>query len=223
MDKLSTYEHLGILVPGSVLLFGLTLLSEGIRSVIAPNGIELGGFGVFVIVAYACGHLLAAIGRLPERLVWSCLGGLPSEWVVRDEPKIVNEEQIIRIADQLRSRYSLQDIPPLRGMTPKAWAPLWALLYRDVLTAAPGRVPSFNASYGVTRGLTSAFLVLAATTALMSCDDWEIVVALFGAATLSTYRMYRFGVHFAAEAYTQFLLLPSSKGEGMKGDESRDF
>jgi hypothetical protein len=77
MNKLSFYEQVGIVIPGSVFLFGLMFYVPALHDVLAKDGISIGGLGIFVIISYAVGHLLAALGNVIENLHWRLKGGMP--------------------------------------------------------------------------------------------------------------------------------------------------
>jgi hypothetical protein len=68
MNKLSFYEQVGIVIPGSVFLFGLVFYVPALRDVLAKDGISIGGLGIFVIISYAVGHLVAAV-RIPVKMI----------------------------------------------------------------------------------------------------------------------------------------------------------
>jgi len=47
-----------------------------------------------VLIAYAAGHLVAAIANALETLFWGSLGGMPSDWITRDPPALLSEDQV---------------------------------------------------------------------------------------------------------------------------------
>jgi hypothetical protein len=75
MQKLSFYEQVGVVTPGTVFLFGLIFYVPELRGILAKDGISVGGLGVFVILSYAAGHLLAAFGNVIEKGYWRAKGG----------------------------------------------------------------------------------------------------------------------------------------------------
>jgi hypothetical protein len=68
MQKMSFYEQIGIVIPGSVLVFGLVLYYPVMQSLTAKDGFSVGELGLFVLIAYAAGHLVAAIANALEGL-----------------------------------------------------------------------------------------------------------------------------------------------------------
>jgi len=208
MEKLSFYEQVGIVIPGSALLFGLLLLLPELRSLFATGDVSVGGLGLFILIAYAAGHLLAAVGNLIEWIVWKVRGGMPSDWVTHDNPKIVNSQQIVQIEDRVRRRLGLQ-IEAIKGMPRKQWAPIFGQIYRDVLAHNPGRVETFNGNYGLNRGLAAAALALLSVELIIHPCEWRVSLGLGAVILVYGYRMHRHGVHFAKEAYHRFLSLPA--------------
>ena len=85
MMKMSFYEQVGIVIPGSILVFGLVLYYPELQILTAKDGMSVGEFGLFVLIAYAGGHLIAAIANALEGLFWGILGGMPSDWVFSPE------------------------------------------------------------------------------------------------------------------------------------------
>jgi len=207
MKSLSFYEQAGIVIPGAVLLFGIAVLLPGSRSLLAIDGVTIGGLGLFLILAYALGHAVAAVGNVIEHVFWATFGGMPSDWITYDPPKLLAAEQV----EQLRVRVSERigfECPAPRGLPRARWSPVFAQVYRDALVSAPGRIETFNGNYGLNRGLAASTLCLIPVALLAAPDQWRW--PMVGGAALAVavylYRMYRFGVHFAREVYLGFLI-----------------
>jgi hypothetical protein len=210
MNKLTFYEQVGIVIPGSVFLLGLILLLPDLRSIFAKDDISVGGLGLFVLVAYAAGHLIAAVGNVIEAVLWKCFGGMPSDWVTRASSSLVSGEQLELISERLRTRTGLI-VPSIKECSPRRWRPIFGQLYRDVLANNPGRIETFNGNYGLNRGLSAAAAALAVATIIVTPERWAIATAWLVVSAIFLYRAYRFGVHFAREVYYCFLALsPSS-------------
>jgi hypothetical protein len=207
MKKLSFYEQIGIVIPGSVLLFGIVAMQPDLRGFFTKDGISVGGLGVFLLLAYAGGHLVAAFGNIIEVGLWAPFGGMPSNWVTTDDPRLLSEQQIALLETNVRGRLNLE-VAAVRGMDKKSWNKLFQHLYRDVLAHGPGRTETFNGNYGLNRGLACATLALAAYVLIAMPQHWHAAVALGAVAGIYLYRAYRFGVHFAREVFTRFLLFP---------------
>ena len=74
MVKLSFYEQVGILIPGSLFLAVLLVIVPGANAFLSPKDISVGEFGIFLIVAYAAGHAIAAVGNMMEFAWWKIRG-----------------------------------------------------------------------------------------------------------------------------------------------------
>ena len=205
MQKLSFYEQIGIVIPGSVLVFALLLYYPQLQILTAKDGISVGELGLFVLIAYAAGHLIAAIGNALEGLFWGILGGMPSDWVTRDPPALLSPQQIENLRTKIATRLDVT-IDRMPGLDKKTWLPISRQIFADVVkNGKPDRIDTFNGNYGLNRGLASACLVLVLVA--LAHLDWMIGLGLFLAAAIYSYRAYRFGVHYARELYLQFLVL----------------
>jgi hypothetical protein len=205
MQKLSFYEQIGIVIPGSVLVFALVLYYPQLQILTAKDGISVGELGLFVLIAYAAGHLIAAIANALEGLFWGILGGMPSDWVTRDPPALLSPQQIENLRTKIATRLDVT-IDRMPGFDKKTWLPISRQIFADVVkNGKPDRIDTFNGNYGLNRGLASACLVLVLVA--LAHLDWMIGLGLFLAAAIYSYRAYRFGVHYARELYLQFLVL----------------
>jgi hypothetical protein len=221
MNKLSFYEQVGIVIPGAVFLFGLMFYAPALHDVLAKDGISIGGLGVFVIISYAVGHLLAALGNVVETLYWRWKGGMPSNWIVGSTPRLLSSSQIAKIQALAASRLGLS-VPCLAELTESTWHPIFREIYSDLEEhGKPGRGDTFNGVYGLNRGLSAAALALAVAVLMLAPAQWIVSVGLVVLSLVYLYRMQRFGVHYAREIYNQFLLLPAdpAKPKSAKASE----
>jgi hypothetical protein len=53
VNKLTFYEQVGIVIPGSVFLFGLLLFFPALQTVFMKDGVTVGELGIFVLLSYA--------------------------------------------------------------------------------------------------------------------------------------------------------------------------
>jgi len=180
-----------------------------LHDVLAKDGISIGGLGIFVIISYAVGHLLAALGNVIENLYWRLKGGMPSNWIVGPNPRLLSSSQIAKIQALTASRLGLS-VAPFAELGESAWFPIFRQIYSDVERhGKPGRGDTFNGIYGLNRGLSTATLALAVAVLILAPDQWLVSVGLLAVSAVYLYRMHRFGVHYAREIYNQFLLLPA--------------
>jgi hypothetical protein len=209
----SFYEYAGVIIPGALLIFGILWLYPDLRSTFAPPETTLGDFGIFLIVAYAAGQLLQALGNLLEKIVWSCCGGLPSNCLTKPNQKLLSGAQMVRLAEMLRTRLGLS-VTSITGMAPKDWYPITRQIFAEVMAAkGADRVEIFNGNYGLNRGIASGLIAVAVLAIIKDYHAWEVPVGLAAAAGVASYRMHRFGIHYARELFVQFLALPDTKSD----------
>jgi hypothetical protein len=212
MDKLTFYEQVGIVIPGAVLLAGLLFLFPTLNAFVPKEGVTLGQFGIFLLLSYAAGHLVAAIGNVLEWLAWKPFGGMPSQWVVLEGyNRILTAEQLQLLSAKLRSRLNVT-VEKISGYEVKKWFPISRQIHADVAKNGKAqRIDTFSGNYGLNRGLCSSTLVLAAVTA--SQRHWWLALGLFAVSLVYGSRAYRFGVYYGRELYVQFLVLSDAPAE----------
>lgn len=220
MHKLSFYEQVGVVTPGAVFLFALMVDVPELRDILAKDGFSVGGLGIFVILSYAAGHLLAALGNVIEKAYWAVGGGIPSGWILGPKPGLLSAAQIAKVQARVQSRLGLA-LPPLTGLKRSEWFPVFRQIYSDVEKhGKPDRADAFNGIYGLSRGLCSAATAVAVMTAIRAPQQWLVVLALLLVSGVYLYRMHRFGVHYAREIYNQFLLMPDDRIAPPSNDDS---
>jgi hypothetical protein len=216
MKELSFYEQVGILLPGAVLLFGLVLLAPELRTAVSAEGVvTVGGLGLFLILAYALGHLVAAVGNILEGVLWRLVGGMPASWV-RDpkRARLLTADQHQALLTKVRKRADAE-VTTIRGLSPAQWRGLFSGIYRDVLVhESSGRLEVMLGNYGLNRGLASASLVLLATTLVRQPPEWRLYAAGLALAVAGYgFRMVRFALYWAREVYAAYLALPDHRTE----------
>jgi hypothetical protein len=194
------YEYAGIIIPGTVLVMALVWLFPESRALFSKEGVTLGELGLFVIIAYAAGQLVQAIGNGLEWVLWKLCGGMPSGQVLCG--KYLSAEQHKRLLEALRP--VVGDADPCKAPEPERLA-IAREAYSEIAGAGKAsRVDTFNGNYGLMRGLAAAFAMTFALALVTS----QGIIALCVVAVLfllAIYRMHRFGRHYATELFTQFL------------------
>ena len=94
------YEYAGFIIPGAVLVIALVWLFPDSRALFSKEGVTLGELGLFVIIAYAAGQLVQAIGNYLEWIWWMPWGGMPSGQVLCG--KYLSTDQHKRLLEALR-------------------------------------------------------------------------------------------------------------------------
>lgn len=212
MKELSFYEQAGIVLPGAGLLLGVIVLEPAVQPIFLGSGLTVGGLGLFVIIAYALGHLAAAVGNIIDNLIWSAAGGMPSQWPRNPARPLIGDEQRKALLLKIKARIGTAFDPAV--VIPKQdWRSVFHVIYRDVLgSGLAARVEVFNGSYGLNRGLAASSLMLVPLVLYKSPPNagwWA--GSLIVMAAIYAFRMFRFGVHFAREVFIRFLLLPDAR------------
>jgi hypothetical protein len=196
------YEYAGFIIPGAVLVIAVVWLFPESRALFSKEGVSLGELGLFVIVAYAAGQLVQAIGNYLEWLWWKPWGGMPSVRVLCG--KYLSADQHKRVLDALRP--VLGDADPCRLPQSERLA-IVREIYSEVAGAGKaGRVDTFNGNYGLMRGLAAAFVVIF-VLAIMASKGWTVLCVLAVLLLLAAHRMHRYGRHYATELFIQFLAI----------------
>ena len=207
-SKFNAYEIIGVLAPGSTILFGLALIFPELKAIFFDKGFSLGDLGLFTVLAFVAGHLVQAVGNAFEKLFWKPFGGMPTDWYLKDPTRLLDTSQIDRMGQILNARFNLGEGKPAN------WPSIIRELYADIHEAGRSeRIDSFNRVYGLMRGVTSSLLVVSACAILQSSENWKAAALLLVAAVLSGYRMHRFGRLYGRELLVEYLRL-NSPAEG---------
>jgi hypothetical protein len=217
VNKLTFYEQVGIVVPGSVFMFGLLFFFPALQTVLAKDGVSLGDLGIFVLLSYAAGQLIATIGNMGESILWRFVGGMPTDWITRPDTTLLSLSQIELIQKKLESRLGISE--KVRGLNPIVWWPISRQIYADIAkNGKPDRIDTFNGMYGLNRGLAAATFALGCVAAVQG--KWSIALGLVVLTAVYDYRAYRFGVHYGRELYLQFLVLNDTSAKSASSEKA---
>jgi hypothetical protein len=207
--QFSFYEYAGIIIPGAFALFGLFFVIPELHTLFARDGFGIGDLGLFVLVAYAAGHLIAAVGNLLEWAWWTPQGGMPSQWPIKANQTLIAGLQRDRLAGHIQARLGVR-IPSVQGLGPREWQPITRQIYADVAASGrAARIDVFNGNYGLLRGIAAAALSVALLSIILAPADSGTALGFALAGAVAVARMHRFGVHYGKELFVQFLQLPA--------------
>jgi hypothetical protein len=202
------YEYAGFIIPGAVVVMAVLWLFPESRALLSKEGVTLGELGLFVIIAYAAGQLVQAIGNYLEWLWWKPRGGMPTGRVLSG--KLLTDEQYQRLLAALRP--VLGDAEPSKLPEVQRRA-IVREVYAEVLAAGKAsRVDTFSGSYGLMRGLAAAFVVTFVLV-LVAGKGAVILGTLVVLFLLALHRMHRYSQHYATELFVQFLSLRAKKAD----------
>ena len=161
------------------------------------------------------GHLVQTVGNVLETWFWKPFGGMPTDWVIKTNCKLLSKAQVAAIPGKLQQTTSIDLGKPLSEMKSREWFPITRQIYAAVSVASLAqRVDTFNGNYGMFRGISTAFLLCSVLNAVVyGHGGWPMTLGLLGAAVLALVRMHRFGSHYARELFVQFLQIKPEKTE----------
>lgn len=225
MKNFDFYEFTGILIPGVVTLYVGTLLFPGIIDLKDLQMLSIGGLGVFMILAYATGHLVGAIGNILECGYWKAWSGMPVDWVREPQNSLLACEQSENVKTRVKDLLGLSEAKALSEWTAKAWFGVTRQIHAVVEAGnKAARIHTFNGNYGMFRGM-AAGLLACLLVAPLSTTISSLGYATLGAClVLSICRMHRFAKHYARELFVQFLVVQVPQyptQASMKGESSR--
>jgi len=209
----SFYDFVGVIAPGALVVFGLAFFVPVLADFRSLTTVQLGGFGIFVAIAYVAGHLTQAVGNVVEAAYWMPFGGMPTVWVLKRE--LLAPAQLNRLDALTKTRWGTA----LSDISRDAWLSSTREMYAAVAAAKrESRIDTFNAIYGLLRGIAAGAIVLVAAALITKgCAAWRVEIALAIAGASALYRMHRFAVHYARELFVQFLDL--QRADSVKASE----
>lgn len=214
MRKFDLYEFTGIIVPGTVLLVGVSFCSPAISKVVFEQDLSVGKTAVSLIVAYGLGHLVAALGNLIEKVWWWAWRGWPSDWPRSGCHHLLAAEQLRHLNSAFSGKLGLQFVGDFQQLTSHDWFAVVRQMYATAAAhGAVQRVDIFNGNYGLNRGLAAALIaILAVVQITQGFAHWRAELLLALGVAVAVYRMHRFGVHYARELFVQFLAIGVAGG-----------
>lgn len=203
--KFDPYEFVAVAIPGALPTLTISLLVPEVAAVVMANGVDLGAFGIFLIVSFVVGHVVQLIGTVIEQIEgFMTLGSI--DLAVRDERRPTHSEQWGRFI----VRINAAGISGETGITNKTWPGIRREVYARL--AAGGRterIDIFNRTYGLCRGMVAGAIISAGVTTFLGGDNkWQLSTMIIVCLALPLYvRMRRFSKYYLNEVVSQFLSL----------------
>lgn len=208
MKTLDQYEFTGILVPGVIALYGLARMFPEKVGLVGEKDFSVGELGLFVVLAYAAGHLVQSIGNLVEVVFWRIRGGMPTDWVRNKDRTYLSTEQTPALEGRISILYPNMATKTIADRSKNDWGGLTKQIYAIVEAAGRSRrVDLFNGNYGMFRGIAAALIVCMAGAAFSNYNSASCLILLGVLTVLALFRMNRFAVHYARELFIQFINL----------------
>lgn len=208
MKQFEYYEFIAVLIPGVILLYGLSLAFRE-ATLFLGQDISLGKFGLFFIISFAAGHLLQAFGNIFESVYWRFNSGMPTDWVRSGKGNFVEETMRKQLRNRIQEHFKLKDFT-FDEVSCAEWNSIVRQIYIEVEKQGQNRrVDIFNSYYGLFRGMSVSFLVLSICILLKSVYLWPWAIFCLMLLVISMFRMHRFSGYYAKELFLQFIQLES--------------
>lgn len=210
-DLFEFYEILALVLPGAVMIYGLSKLYPA-TTLFSFNNFSIGEFGVFALISYAMGHIVQVFGGLIE-FVWRKLRGDPTEWLKAGKKQLIFEYQIDGLEEKIAKRLGVDRHDfHINNLTRREWLNMVKQMQIAVeINGNTARLNKFQAIYMMCRGLIATLFILTFASAFtISLNHIYIPFILLFFALILFYRMARFERHSTRELFIQFLQLPSN-------------
>ncbi len=210
------YEFTGILVPGMVVITGFAILFWTDQAQFKKLAdLSVGGLGLGLVIAYAAGHLVQAVGNIIEQVWWKMRGGNPTDWIRSGKHDLIASSQRELLQNRVRQMMGNNLFELNASLGVGQWYSIVRQIYAAVAAADRAkRVDVFNGNYGLCRGIASSLLVILIAFTIMNWGAWKVMLILAVLFCVAIYRMHRFGVHYGRELFVQFLQLSGPSQEG---------
>ncbi len=212
--KINSYEFLGVMVPGVVLTYGLSLLFPELGIIKAADKVSFGDLGLLLVLAFVVGQLVQAGGNVVEAIWWA-VGGWPSDWIRSKRRHLLAAKQYPLVQEKLKSVLKIEG--DLKKISAGDWHAITRQVYASVANAGrTSRIDLFNGNYGMFRGVAAAVVILIAVGLIsQKITDWRVYGGLGFMLILALARMHRFGVYYSRELFIQFIQLDDAHAAPM--------
>lgn len=208
MKQFEFYELTAIIVPGTLFIIGISLVSPEIAVYFQKPTFGIGDWGILVIIAYGIGHLIQGVGNFLEDVYWTILGGKPTDWIRTNKHYLLSDGLRLELESCLSKELEKEGTQKISALKKDAWESIVNLINNRVKNSDYyQRVYKFNGNYGLMRGIAASVLILICITLLSSPTIKKETIYLVVVFALSIWRMHRFGNYFARELFVSYINL----------------
>lgn len=217
LTRFGLYDFVAAIIPGLLFIWAVSFLSNTLNiSINIPLTGDLAETSVLIALSYVTGLLLQGISQgITEKILLWHWGGFPSERWLLESDTFFSKEYKSKIRNIVEIKYgiSIQDNLPLEEQLKKNQE-IFFICYNAVEKEKISERPqTFNAHYGLFRGLLTSFGLLfiacsilliradSSNRALMSYLDAFFLTGIF----VSYFRAKKRGEDFARSIYDLFL------------------
>lgn len=198
------YEFIAVIIPGALPTLAASLLIPEVAAVLSTEGVELGEFGIFLIVSFVVGHVVHVIGNAIEKLE-DRLGigraALPFDRARRP----VSPDQWARF-----EKACLENCGGGGALSKETWFAAAREVYSRLQSEErTRRIDAFTRTYGLCRGMVAGSLLTSLLILLLGgLAAWPMALLVFSLLAVPLYiRMRRFSALYLGELVSQFLAL----------------
>lgn len=197
------YEIIGIITPGTLVTLLLASEAPVFRSLLSKDGLSIGDFGLFVLIAFVFGHLIQALGNLLEYVAWP-KSGLPTNRVRDLSQKLLTSTQLASLQTKISVMEGSEvDIASTNRDT---WRAITTRAYARVRSSGRSqRIDVANRTYGLCRGLFAATTICLLWYFYAHRDQHDVMMVLAVMIVAAIWRMRRAGVHYARALFLEFI------------------
>lgn len=202
-NSFDAYETIGIVLPGAIVGLLINYEFPEFSDLLGNDGVTVGGFGLFLIVAYGLGHAVQALGSLLEKVIWF-RSGMPTYWINKDGQSLLTDGQRDQLCKAVQAIE--KNDRSLSSYSQIEWALICKRIYARVSAQNKSiRIDAFNRTYGVLRGLAAAILLVFLWAITFYFDNPKMIIFLLIIFFAIAYRMYRYSINYARELFIQFI------------------
>ncbi len=200
------YEFIAVIIPGALPTFAASLLVPEIAKVLSTEGVELGEFGIFLIVSFVVGHVVQWAGNLIEAAEDGIGIGKRDLPFLKSGP--IAADQWARFEGCAGEMIGQQGVKLTRESYPSVVREVYSRLQAEQRVQ---RIDAFNRTYGLCRGMVAgSLLTVLLILVLGSRDTYQYAALVFIVLAIPLYiRMRRFSRLYLSELVCQFLSLRS--------------
>jgi len=208
MKDFDFYEITGVIAPGIIVIIGGIILffPDQRNTLVSIREMSIGGLGVVMVLSYVVGQLLQVIGNGIQDIYWVLWNGMPTDWVRTMKHPLLSPRQHEILQNKIQIMLTDNTFELSAKLRKEDWKSITKQLYALLESAkCHQRVYILNSNYGLSRGISAAFVMLSIGVAFFDFRAWKtevILIVLFG---LSVSRMHHFGVLYGKELFVRFI------------------
>lgn len=156
MRQFDFYEFAGVLVPGTTLLFGVTVCVPAVKDSVFDQALTIGEATLSLIAVYGLGHLNQAAGNCIETALWAARRGWPTNWPRSRQHHLLSDGQVAELDRRVVNALNVDTPGGFQELSEQDWGPIVRQIYAAVAGCDRAqRVDTFNGNYGLNRGLAA--------------------------------------------------------------------